>query len=101
MITYTLLTGLAVIAAILVDLAILRTNLLKTLHFWVFFAVLTVMFLIANGVLTAAPVVLYNDDYNLGLRLGTIPAEDIFYGFALILPTLSIYARLTRQKGSV
>ncbi len=42
-------------------------------------------FFLVNGVLTALPVVRYNDAENMGLRLSTIPAEDPFYGFTLYL----------------
>ena len=41
-----------------------------------------------NGILTGTgleePVVWYNDDENLGIRLLTIPIEDIGYAFTMI-----------------
>lgn len=42
-------------------------------------------FLLVNGLLTALPVVLYNDAENIGVRIYTIPAEDVFYGMLLVL----------------
>ncbi len=42
-------------------------------------------FLIVNGLLTSLPVVLYDDVENTGIRIRTIPAEDVFYGMLLIL----------------
>lgn len=55
-------------------------------------------FFFVNGVLTALPVVLYNDAENLGFRLGTIPFEDGFYGFLLYLITISVMeARLAKH----
>ena len=41
-------------------------------------------FLIVNGLLTSLPVVMYDDGENTGLRIYTIPAEDIFYGMLLV-----------------
>lgn len=47
--------------------------------------------LVVNGLLTALPVVIYNDNQNLGIRLGTIPVEDFVYNAILLFMTISLY----------
>jgi lycopene cyclase domain-containing protein len=46
---------------------------------------------IVNGLLTALPVVIYDDTQNLGIRVGTIPVEDFLYSAILLLMNVSIY----------
>ena len=53
--------------------------------FLVGYALCLIPFFIVNGILTALPIVIYNDAENLGIRLYTIPFEDAFYGMLLIL----------------
>ena len=55
-----------------------------------------VPFFLVNGLLTALPVVVYNDAENLGLRLGTIPVEDAAYSLILLAGTIGIYERLRK-----
>lgn len=62
--------------------------------FLVSYAICLIPFLIVNGFLTAIPVVQYNDMENLGIRIYTIPFEDIFYGMLLVLMNIVIYEKL-------
>lgn len=52
------------------------------------YALLLLPFFVVNGALTGTglpeAVVRYNNAENLGIRLLTIPVEDIFYGFSLV-----------------
>jgi len=47
--------------------------------------------LFVNGVLTALPVVIYNDTQNLDIRVGTIPVEDFIYSAILLVMNIGLY----------
>ena len=53
-------------------------------------------FAAVNGVLTASPVVVYNDLENMGIRVGTIPLDDFFYSFNLLGLVFVLYRTVLR-----
>jgi lycopene cyclase domain-containing protein len=72
-------------------------------RFYVFFGVVLIPFFAVNGILTGSfiegEVVWYNNDANLGFRIGTIPIEDIFYAMLLLLLNISVYEKLIQRWG--
>jgi len=66
--------------------------------FYLTWFIALVPFFIVNGFLTALPVVEYNNDHNLGIRIFTIPIEDSFYFFLLLLMNLTIYEYMKNQR---
>jgi lycopene cyclase domain-containing protein len=63
--------------------------------FFMAYLIVLIPFFVINGILTgsgiAEQVVWYNDDEILGIRLLTIPVEDLFYGMLLVLGNISLY----------
>ena len=74
-------------------------------RFYVIYGILLLPFLIVNGLLTgtglASPVVWYNPSEIYGVRILTIPVEDIFYGMDLILLNLLLLLSFRPEKNSV
>ena len=81
------------LALLLISLLIFKVEYLG--RFFISYVIVLVPFLIVNGILTGSglneQVVWYNDMENLGLRILTIPVEDVFYGMLLILGNVSLY----------
>jgi lycopene cyclase domain-containing protein len=89
--TYTVASVLGVLAAAVIDLFVLRTRLLTRLVFWATYPIVFVFQLISNGILTGRKIVIYAPDAILGIRIVHAPIEDLLFGFALVLLTLSLW----------
>lgn len=70
--------------------------------FYLVYAILLIPFLIVNGLLTGtglnSPVVWYNRAAIIGIRILTIPVEDIFYGMGLILANVWAYTAIRSRQ---
>ncbi len=59
-------------------------KILSMLGFWSFLLLSFAGFLLVNFVLTSLPVVIYNEQQLVGIRILTIPVEDFFYNLSLL-----------------
>jgi len=73
-------------------------NILFSLNFWRYIAICYVPFLIFNGILTSVPIVQYNPHAIWGLRIISIPFEDVFYNFSYLGFTLLAYKAFLRLQ---
>ncbi len=95
---YTFASVAAVLVAVLVDLVILRTRLLRSRLFWASYGIVVFFQLIVNGVLTGLGIVQYDPRVILGLHLAYAPVEDLGFGFGLVTLTLCGWAWLDGHR---
>jgi lycopene cyclase domain-containing protein len=79
----------------------LLCNIQLLQKFYISFLIIVVPFFIINGVLTGAvteiPVVWYDNVENLGMRLYTIPIEDIGYAFSMLFGNLMLFEKFNKK----
>ena len=93
---YTLSAGLSFIMIVLIWVGNKQIS-----HVGPTFIFSMIPFFIMNGILTGylteEPVVWYNDAENTGMRIGTIPVEDVIYGSTLIFSNIFLYEWIKRK----
>jgi lycopene cyclase domain-containing protein len=66
------------------------------------YLVALIPFIIVNGILTGAvtdkPIVWYSEEHIIGLRIITIPFEDLYYNYCMLLPIVGIFEYLKSRK---
>ena len=97
--TYTLTTVLFTWAMLLLQL-IQRTYKTWFSGFLAMYLLSLIPFIIVNGVLTSLPVVWYHNPETLGIRLITVPVDDLIYLMGLLLPAINIYQILLHRYAS-
>ena len=70
--------------------------------FYITFLVILIPFFIVNGILTgsfiAGEVVWYNNNENMGIRLFTIPIEDIGYAFNMLFMSIIMIEKFKQKS---
>lgn len=96
--SYTLFIALVTILALLWSL-INKSQMTRS--FYISFLIMFIPFLVVDSILTGSfiphEVVWYNNAENIGIRLFSIPLEDIAFAFSLILLNLLVLEAFTNQ----
>ena len=98
--TYTEAALVAVAAAIVLDLLVLRSRVLLRRSFWASYAIVVFFQLVVNGLLTGMKIVRYDPAQILGPRFVFAPVEDLMFGFAMIVTTLTLWVRVGRSTAA-
>jgi lycopene cyclase domain-containing protein len=98
--TYTQISILAVLIAVTLDLFVIKTVLLKRAAFWSSYAIILPFQFLTNWWLTSRNIVMYDPDVITGIRFFSAPAEDVLFGFALILSVQSLWVNLGKRASS-
>lgn len=97
---YTLLTVVVTIFTLYYLHFIVKKDWIAQASF--VYLVLMPGFFAVNGVLTGSlipsPVVNYNPDDFLGVRMGTIPIEDAVYGYSQFLLNIYFFKKITKNE---
>ena len=95
---YTVSTSVLTALFLLLHLVVLKKAYWSKLIFS--YLVILVPFFMVNGILTGTgleePIVWYNNEENLGIRMLTIPIEDSIYGFLLIASNITLFEYFKR-----
>lgn len=112
---YTVVTHTLCALLLLLHLVVFKSAYLG--KFLMVFMVLLLPFLASNGVLTGTafwqypfinlhpdaitePIVWYNNNQNLGVRLWTMPVDDLSYGLTMLLLVATVYERVRKGKST-
>ena len=100
---YTLLTVLAVVAVVAAELIYFKTGIFRTAQYWWTMLIIFAFQILVDGWLTklSAPIVIYNPDEILGLRVPwDIPIEDFGFGFAMVTLAILLWRRRLDRRSS-
>lgn len=98
---YTLPAIISVVVVCVLEFRVWRTGLFRQPTYWASMAIVFAFMILVDGWLTklSAPIVLYNERHNLGIRFPwDIPVEDFLFGWALVTAVLLLWVRQDRNN---
>ncbi len=69
-------------------------------RFYLAFFVTLIPFLLFDGLITYLPIVSYDDEENMAIRVSSIPIEDFFYCLSLLLNTVLIMDYFKKRRSA-
>jgi len=77
--------------AVMADLFLFKNSLSTRPAFWTSYAIILPFQFLTNWWLTSKNIVMYSPDAIVGLRIFSAPAEDLLFGFALVLSVMGMW----------
>ena len=77
--------------AVMADLFLFKTSILTLPAFSTSYAIILPFQFLTNWWLTSRNIVMYSPDAIVGLRFFSAPAEDVLFGFALVLSVMALW----------
>jgi lycopene cyclase domain-containing protein len=90
----------AVFLAVVLDLFLLKSQMMTRGIFWLTYFLILPFQLLTNWWLTSNEIVMYSLSDITGQRLAGAPIEDLLFGFSMILLTLSTWEFLKKRSSS-
>ena len=96
--SYSAIAITSVLLTLIFDLYISKRKLVLKRAFWVSYSIILPFQLLTNWWLTSRNIVNYSPQAIWGIRIAAAPAEDLLFGFSLILITLDNWVTVARKK---
>jgi len=87
----------AVLVAVLLDLFVLKTQMITRGIFWITYALILPFQLLTNWWLTSKNIVMYSSNQIIGRRLAGAPIEDLLFGFSMIVLSLALWEFFSKR----
>jgi len=89
---YTIVAIISVFLTLLVDKKC-GIGIFKRVEYYLFLLVIIFFKLLVNGYLTSQCIIIYNPQFFLNIRVGSIPFEDFLFGFSMSTMTIIFWER--------
>ena len=95
--SYTALALISIVVVVFADLFLFKTRLVTRRGYWTSYAIILFFQLITNWWLTSRGILTYNEDFIVGVRVASAPAEDLLFGYSLVTLTMIFWVYWGRK----